>query len=54
MVEREHALVATPLPPTVTPEKPRRGRGIWTFAFGFIVGVVALFGFALFAALRSF
>lgn len=53
MIEREHALTATPLPEKVSAEKPRRG-GMWTFAFGFIVGVVALFGFALFAALRSF
>jgi hypothetical protein len=55
MVEREHALVATPLP-EVTEQpaiKPRRS-GIWTFAFGFLAGVLALFGFALFAALRSF
>jgi hypothetical protein len=52
MVEREHALVATPAPVPPAP-KPRRG-GFWTFAFGFIVGVVALFGFALIAALRSF
>jgi hypothetical protein len=56
MIEREHALVATPLPEQPkaeeTKEKPRRG-GFWTFAFGFIVGVAALFGFALIAALRS-
>jgi hypothetical protein len=52
MVEREHALVATPAPVVAT-KKPRRG-GFWTFAFGFIVGVVALFGFALIAAMRSF
>jgi hypothetical protein len=51
MIEREHALVATPAP--VAAKKPRRS-GFWTFAFGFIVGVAALFGFALFAALRSF
>jgi hypothetical protein len=51
MIEREHALVATPAP--VAAGRPRRG-GFWTFAFGFIVGVAALFGFALFAALRSF
>jgi hypothetical protein len=51
MIEREHALVATPAP--VAAEKPRRS-GFWTFALGFIVGVAALFGFALFAALRSF
>jgi hypothetical protein len=55
MVEREHALVATPLPEATEQPvaKPRRS-GIWTFAFGFLVGVAALFGFALFVALRSF
>ncbi len=53
MIEREHALVATPLPEPEAAEKPRRSGGFWTFAFGFIVGVAALFGFALFAALRS-
>src|SRR6202790_4653891 len=52
LVEREHALVATPVP-IVTTERRRRSR-FWTFALGFVVGVVALFGFALFAALRSF
>src|SRR4051812_31002913 len=52
IIEREHALVATPAP-VMPEEKPRRS-GFWTFAFGFIVGVAALFGFALFAALRSF
>ena len=55
MVEREHALVATPMPEAVVqPEKKPRRSGIWRFAFGFIAGIVALFGFALFAALRSF
>jgi hypothetical protein len=52
MIEREHALVATPAP--VAAVKKRRRGGFWSFAFGFIVGVVALFGFALIAALRSF
>jgi hypothetical protein len=33
-------------------EKPRRG-GFWTFALGFVIGAAALFGLALFAALRS-
>jgi hypothetical protein len=33
-------------------DKPRRS-GFWTFALGFIVGVIALFGLALFAALRN-
>jgi hypothetical protein len=52
MIEREHALVATSAPEPVVIEKPRRG-GFWIFVFGFIVGAAALFGFALFAALRS-
>jgi hypothetical protein len=52
MIEREHALVATPEPVVAVTEKPRRG-GFWTFAFGFIVGAIALFGLALLAALRS-
>jgi hypothetical protein len=53
MIEREHALVATPAPEPVVIEKPRR-RGFWIFALGFVVGVVALFGLALFATLRNF
>ena len=56
MIEREHALVATPLPeqPKAKEKVTRKPRsGFWTFAFGFLVGVAALFGFALFAALRS-
>ena len=52
MIEREHALVATRAPEPVAVEKPRRG-GFWTFALGFVIGAAALFGLALFAALRS-
>src|ERR1700737_815187 len=48
MIERERALVATPMAAPVVAEKPRRG-GFWTFALGFILGAVALFGLALFA-----
>ena len=51
MIEREHALVATRAP-FVAADRPRRSR-FWTFALGFIVGALALFGFALFAALYS-
>ena len=52
MIEREHALVVTSAPPSVEVEKPRRS-GFWTFALGFILGAMALFGLALFAALRN-
>jgi hypothetical protein len=52
MVEREHALVATPIPEPAEIEKPRRS-GFWTFALGFILGALALFGLALFATLRN-
>lgn len=52
MIEREHAMVATPLPAAITVAK-RGGRGWWTFALGVVVGMAALFGVALIAALRS-
>lgn len=52
MIEREHALVATPEPAPVVVEKPRRG-GFWTFVFGFLLGALALFALALFASLRD-
>jgi hypothetical protein len=52
MIEREHAMVATPMAAPVEAEKPRRS-AFWTFAFGFIVGAIALFGLALFATLRD-
>ncbi len=52
MIEREHAMVATPAPPPAAVVKPPRSR-FWSFALGFLVGVLALFGVALFAALRS-
>jgi hypothetical protein len=52
MIEREHALVATPALAPVVVEKPRR-HGFWIFVLGFIVGALALFGLALFATLRN-
>jgi hypothetical protein len=52
MIEREHALVATPMAEPVEIEKPRRS-GFWTFALGFVLGAAALFGLALFATLRN-
>jgi hypothetical protein len=57
LIEREHALVATPpaavAEPEVVMEKPRRSR-FWMFALGFVFGALALFGLALFASLREF
>ena len=52
MIEREHALVATPAPEPVVVEKKRRS-GFWTFVLGFLAGAIALFGLALFATLRN-
>ena len=52
MIERERALVATPIVEPAVIDKPRRSR-FWTFALGFVLGVIALFGLALFAALRN-
>jgi hypothetical protein len=52
MIEREHAMVATPMAEPVVAEKPHRS-GFWTFVFGFILGAIALFGLALFATLRD-
>src|SRR5262245_50635814 len=53
MIEREHALVATPVPPPEEKEKPRR-RGWGMFLLGVIVGAAALFGLALYASLKNF
>ena len=53
MIERERALVATPMAEPAVTDKPRRSR-FWTFALGFILGVIALFGLALLMALRNF
>ena len=53
MIEREHALVATPVAVAAPVEKTRRSR-FWTFVLGFILGALVLFGFALFASLRNF
>jgi hypothetical protein len=55
MVEREHAMVVAPAAPpaAIVAERPRRSR-FWPFAFGFVLGALALFGLALFASLSSF
>ena len=52
MIEREHALVASPAPQPVVIEKPRRSR-FWIFVLGVVIGAAALFGAALFASLRD-
>jgi hypothetical protein len=54
MIEREHALVATPVTETAAVEPPRRRGRFWPFAFGFILGALALFGLALLASLWGF
>ena len=54
MIEREHALVVptTPKQPVAAAPVKRRG-GFWTFVFGFIVGIAALFGAAMLMSLRG-
>jgi hypothetical protein len=52
MIEREHAMVATPVAEPAVEKKPRR-RGFGAFVLGFVLGAVALFGLALYAALRG-
>jgi hypothetical protein len=54
IIEREHALapVKPPEPPPLPimqAKSPRRRGGFWIFALGFVVGVLALFAFALVA-----
>jgi hypothetical protein len=58
MVEREQALAVQVEPKPVEPKKeeqeePRRRRGFWIFVIGFLLGAAALFGLALFDALRN-
>jgi hypothetical protein len=53
MIEREHAMVVTPAAEPVVEEKPRRRRGFGIFALGFVLGMVALFGLALYASLKN-
>jgi hypothetical protein len=52
MVEREHAMVASPVAVSAPAEEARRSR-FWPFALGFLLGAAALFGLALFASLSS-
>jgi hypothetical protein len=53
MVEREHALAPTHPPEPNAEEKPRRRRGFWIFALGFVLGALVLFAFALYASLKN-
>jgi len=52
MIEREHAMVATPMPEPKPVVAKRRG-GFWTFVLGFIFGVAALFGAAMLMSIRG-
>jgi hypothetical protein len=52
MIEREHAMVATPVDEPAVETKQRR-RGFGMFVLGFLLGAVALFGLALYAAMRG-
>src|SRR5215207_11776816 len=52
MIEREHAMVATPVAEPAVEKKPRR-RGFGAFVLGFLLGAVALFGLALYASLKN-
>src|SRR5690242_10084430 len=54
MIEREHAMVATPAPAEPVVEKKPRRRGFGVFALGFVLGALALFGLALYASLQNF
>ena len=52
MIEREHAMVATPMAEPAVEPKPRK-RGFGTFVAGFVLGALALFALALFASLKN-
>ena len=52
MIEREHAMMVTKAAEPAVEKKPRR-RGFGMFVLGFLLGAVALFGLALYAALRG-
>ncbi|MHC2336674.1 hypothetical protein [Bradyrhizobium sp. USDA 4454] len=61
MIEREHAMVATPLPvaepaapPPMPVAPPKRRGGFGMFVLGFVLGALALFGFALLASLQNY
>ena len=53
MIEREHAMVATPMAEPAVEEPPKRRGGFGMFVLGFLLGAAALFGLALFASLRN-
>jgi hypothetical protein len=53
MIEREHAMVATPIVEPAPVERRRRRGGFGMFLLGFLVGALALFALALFASLQN-
>lgn len=52
MIERERAMVVAPAAEKPVVAEKRRRAGFWMFVLGFVLGAAALFGAALFAALR--
>jgi hypothetical protein len=52
MVEREQALAATVVEPEAG-AKPHRAGRFWSFVLGFMVGAIALFAMAFYAALHN-
>ena len=53
MVERERAFEVARMSVPVAGQTKRRRSRVWPFLLGFLCGALALFGFALFAALKQ-
>ncbi len=53
MIEREHALAPVKPPDLPTEKPPRRRSRFWSFAFGFVLGALALFALALYMSLKN-
>ena len=52
MVERERAFSPARAQAPIAAEKPRQGSRVWTFALGFVLGALSLFGVALYESLK--
>jgi len=53
MIEREHALAPVKPPDVPVETPPRRRSRFWPFAFGFVLGALALFAGAFYMALKN-